>query len=133
MFCRWSTITARLAAVAKITVAHGSLEQQAEDRQRDGRDERCERCVAEEHERREPDHEADAGGERRERKHDPAAGRDHLAALAEAEPDRARMPEHRGRTRQHSDPLAAELDADSAGTKPLATSSSATGTPSHRP
>ena len=24
MFCRWSTITARLAAVAKITVAQGS-------------------------------------------------------------------------------------------------------------
>ena len=42
----------------------------------------------------------------------PPAGRDHLAALAEAEPDRARVPEHRRRAREHADPLAAELDAD---------------------
>ena len=94
-------------------------EQQAADRQRDGRDERRERRVTEQHEGHEPDDEADARGERRQREHDSAGRRDHLAALAEPEPDRARMAEHRRGAREHADPLTAELDADERGHEAL--------------
>ena len=95
------------------------VEEQAADRERDRRRERGERRVPEQHERHDPDDEADARGERREREHDPARRRDHLAALAEAEPDRARVAEHRRGAGEHADPLAAELDADDRGDEAL--------------
>ena len=102
----------RAATAAKVTTGQRSPSDDAGERQRDRRDERGERRVAEERERHDEDPEAEraprAGASARV---DAASGRDHLAALREPEPDRPGMAEHRRRAGEHPDPLAAELHA----------------------
>ena len=72
-------------------------------------------------------------GERRESERHAAGRGDHLPALREAEVDRAGVAEHRRRAGEDADPVATEPETDGAGTKPFATSSSATESPSDRP
>ena len=105
---RWSTSTATPAIAANDDHGPRLAEREPDERERNRRHDRGERRVAREEEGDDPDAEPDQPEQRRDAEEGAAGGRDGLAALLEAQEERAPVAEHRRAAGEDAGQLADE-------------------------